>query len=332
MITITCTNCDSVLTIDDAFAGGVCRCQFCGTIQTVPAKSTSALQAAGVSKTLWQKSAPAATTLPARVETPGTGLEELGSSSGTGLGGSHLDPAAVTINSAEPVVIPTKAPPSPPMRMSIVVVCAAVVVMVGLVAALLVQRGSHGTAGTPSHTGTAAGVGGADFCGVPINAISVILLLDRGNSINESFDALKAACYRTLKQLGPDRKFQIIFWDRETGSAEFPAGGMRNATAGAIEDCQHDFQDVVAGGSTHLGGALREAIDRKPQLIMIATAKPQLDDDDAAALTASITAGVRVDFIQIGGPSTTSAVAEATRATGGHAKTLSAAELRDFSK
>lgn len=37
MISLTCTSCNRSLEIDDAFAGGVCRCQFCGTIQTVPA-------------------------------------------------------------------------------------------------------------------------------------------------------------------------------------------------------------------------------------------------------------------------------------------------------
>src|SRR4029078_3823590 len=37
MISLTCTTCSNVLSIDDAFAGGVCRCQHCGTIQTVPA-------------------------------------------------------------------------------------------------------------------------------------------------------------------------------------------------------------------------------------------------------------------------------------------------------
>lgn len=37
MIRILCASCKNVLTVDDAFAGGVCRCQFCGTIQTVPA-------------------------------------------------------------------------------------------------------------------------------------------------------------------------------------------------------------------------------------------------------------------------------------------------------
>ena len=37
VIRITCTHCRQILTIDDGFAGGVCRCQHCGTIQTVPA-------------------------------------------------------------------------------------------------------------------------------------------------------------------------------------------------------------------------------------------------------------------------------------------------------
>ena len=38
MISITCTHCKTLLEMDDAFAGGVCRCQHCGTIQTVPSQ------------------------------------------------------------------------------------------------------------------------------------------------------------------------------------------------------------------------------------------------------------------------------------------------------
>lgn len=37
MIELTCRKCRQVLCIDDGFAGGVCRCQHCGAIQTVPA-------------------------------------------------------------------------------------------------------------------------------------------------------------------------------------------------------------------------------------------------------------------------------------------------------
>src|ERR1700722_7780887 len=60
MIRITCTHCRQLLSIDDAFAGGVCRCQYCGTIQTVPAKGSSQKAAAGAakgSKTLFENKA-----------------------------------------------------------------------------------------------------------------------------------------------------------------------------------------------------------------------------------------------------------------------------------
>src|SRR4051812_17433476 len=41
MITLVCTKCGNTLRVDDGFAGGVCRCSACGTIQTVPARGQS---------------------------------------------------------------------------------------------------------------------------------------------------------------------------------------------------------------------------------------------------------------------------------------------------
>jgi hypothetical protein len=60
MISLTCTSCKKVLQIDDAFAGGVCRCQYCGTIQTVPAalkqQSRAGAPAQGTgARTLYQR-------------------------------------------------------------------------------------------------------------------------------------------------------------------------------------------------------------------------------------------------------------------------------------
>lgn len=39
MIRLSCAQCGHMLEIDAAFAGGVCRCQSCGTIQTVPRRA-----------------------------------------------------------------------------------------------------------------------------------------------------------------------------------------------------------------------------------------------------------------------------------------------------
>src|SRR5437588_11849598 len=86
MISLTCTNCQAELEMDDAFAGGVCRCQHCGTIQTVPAKSAGATAS---SKALYQKAA-------ASSESTAGGLAglDLGSSgSGLSSGGFASAPA-----------------------------------------------------------------------------------------------------------------------------------------------------------------------------------------------------------------------------------------------
>lgn len=59
MISLTCTSCKKVLQIDDAFAGGVCRCQHCGTIQTVAASLKNSPNAAGTgSRALYQRKSP----------------------------------------------------------------------------------------------------------------------------------------------------------------------------------------------------------------------------------------------------------------------------------
>src|SRR3954462_5113595 len=88
MIALTCTNCRKTLQIDDAFAGGVCRCMYCGTIQTVPSAAkgratsptaaSTVAKAAAPAKTLFQSSthAPHTTKAPPPA-TSGSGLDEL---------------------------------------------------------------------------------------------------------------------------------------------------------------------------------------------------------------------------------------------------------------
>src|SRR3954453_18971224 len=81
MISLTCAQCKAVLSVDDAFAGGACRCQHCGTIQTVPRHLKGGGSAGGAqgaatasgratqSKTLYTKQA--------RMGGSSTGLEDL---------------------------------------------------------------------------------------------------------------------------------------------------------------------------------------------------------------------------------------------------------------
>ena len=342
MISITCTNCQSVLTIDDAFAGGVCRCQFCGTIQTVPSKKKSAAHLAGATaaKTLYQQEAPAAQSPAAETEPHGTGMEDLAQVvASSGLGGSGLAGSVMTNVVAEEASAPSptpvaESPAAPPQkyRAPVVVFVAAAVVLVGVVAAIIAVRFHGARASAPQNTPTGPIATGPNFCGIPLHGSSAIFILDRGNSMADVFDALKAASYKSLKQLGPDRKFQVILWDNDAGSSEFPAGAMRNATAGAVEDCQRNFQDISASGSSHLSGALKEALERRPQTILIATAKTQLDEDDITALRNAVSNGVHVSALQIGAATRIAALEEVAKSTGGQFKLISPDELRDFSR
>src|SRR4051794_14655149 len=148
MIRLTCTKCKATLEMDEAFAGGVCRCQYCGTIQTVPAhlKATAA-------------AAPAAAAGPAGMYPPpgggaagpGTGLDELTdvvASSGLSRGAlTRPGPDAsggYAPDAGAPVVgyqTPRAGAPRKNNTTMIVVVVAAVVVLIlgGLVLYLLLR-------------------------------------------------------------------------------------------------------------------------------------------------------------------------------------------------
>ncbi|MEZ0265988.1 MAG: hypothetical protein ACAI43_14765, partial [Phycisphaerae bacterium] len=100
MIQINCTQCKTLLTIDEAFAGGVCRCQHCGTIQTVPKhlKDQAANDGGGGSggiatqvatktqKTLYQKK----TAIGDGGGNSGTGLDDLANIVSSGLTSNRL--------------------------------------------------------------------------------------------------------------------------------------------------------------------------------------------------------------------------------------------------
>ena len=336
MISITCSNCKTDLSIDDAFAGGVCRCQHCGTIQTVPSASrrpASAPQpvAKPAPKVLHQARARGS-------GTPGTGLDELADAvASSGLGGSglasgrHARPAPRTTTTAEPASDRRNAVPIVP------IVGGAVVVLIAIIIALvwIFTHGNgapHATSGGGSSGGDT--ISGPTFCGASIDASSVVFLLDRGDSIADQFDALKASAYTALEQLGPDRQFQIIMWDNDSGSTEFPQGSLHKATAGEIDNCRADFQDLVAKGETHLSGPMKEALERHPQLIVVATAKPDLDEDDSAALRSAAGKGVKVNAVQIASQSQAPnpVLKEVAQATGGSFTKITPLELRGFSQ
>jgi hypothetical protein len=332
MISLTCTNCRALLSIDDAFAGGVCRCQHCGTIQTVPSRLKSGTPKPSKvdpsTKTLYKRGRSDGTT------GSGTGLDDLaevvassgllGSGSGSGLTSSRLRRRSRADGNAP-------APRSLAPWLAI-----AGVVIVVLLAALLwmsMRRSRESIAATQQQSApqVEAQPHEASFCGIKLDAPVVIYLLDRGNATQDMFDTLKEVTYRSIESLGPDRKFQVIFWNNGQRDDAYPAGTPSYATPQNIAAARRAMDDITAFGQSDPTTALRKAIANRADLIVLATAKGlELDGafvENAMSIRGKSTA--KIDTIALG-DANSSILRDLANRTGGEYRTVSAAKLRSF--
>jgi hypothetical protein len=353
MIRLTCTSCKQLLTIDDAFAGGVCRCQYCGTIQTVPSKLKAAAAAAGgasgnAAKSLYQN--------PAATGQSGSSLENLAeivSSSGlagSGLssmtGGRRKQPAAKTPPAGKNKMIP------------LLIIGGAVIAILLAVVVVLLMRGGSSTPpantsdassqspspgptdnsstpdqsngspnGSPSGSPSPA-TAGPNFCQIPIDGQTIIYVLDNGSGTKDVFEDLLDATLRSAASLGKDRRFRVMFWDHDNG-APFPASGYSPADPDSIESARSALTNAVAYGSTEPVAAVNSALLLRPDRIILVTAKSWELDDSVADQVAAIDNGLptKIDTIAIGGSSNSKAFREIAAKTGGRYKELTSGDL-----
>ena len=278
MIVVKCSQCKAQLEMDDAFAGGVCRCHYCGTIQTVPA---AAKRQAGKSS---PDAAPAAKAPAAKA---GDGLDALAAAAAArGTGESRPGPSATTIDYARPAQQKKLGTP-------MIAALAVIVLLLGTLGWLLLARTTDVTTATvvPGTAGTSPPAGGntpptdgevteapaaalPNFCGIDLqNAPGVVYVLDRGQATADLFDALKEATYRSIESLRPGQEFQIIFWDNGADVTAYPAEGLTDPSPQEIQTAREQFADLIAGGRTSAAGALRRAVQSKPAAIVLVTAK-----------------------------------------------------------
>jgi hypothetical protein len=302
MIQLTCTHCQTVLSIDDAFAGGVCRCQHCGTIQTVPShlKNGDAVNA-GVSEARTGATGPKALYQSHRVagrsdETgSGTGLEDLADVvASSGLGDSRLSSSArgrkskrrASVDAAVAAPVPRSQ-----MPMILMIAGAALALAIGVTIWWLAAASGKRSAQTAQTSGgviaggdanagaVTAAITGPQFCGVPLSGSSIVFLLDRGDSAKDVFDAMKEATYKSIASLGSDHKFQVLLWDNKTGDAGYPSGTTTYATSENLDACRKALDDVTAEHQSSIQGPLTQAVSEGPDAIVIVTAKGfELDD------------------------------------------------------
>ena len=362
MIQLTCTNCKTVLTIDDAFAGGACRCQHCGTIQTVPVPTASSKRPATPGS-----AGPAVTTVPPKPKalyqgnaTNGgsaeDGLQALAqavasSGLGTGLTGTGLRAAAREQRAASPVPVTPKATErdNKPLIIAAIAI-GAVLLAIGGTLAYFAGRSSAAPEGDKPPAGGGPIVqpdvktpevvkvapptpvaGAANYMNLPLAGPSVIYVLDRGQGTADTFDAIKGAAHQSILSLGSERQFQILFWDRE-GEVIVTPDSLKPATEQAIEEAKKVMANTFVGGQTKAGPAAIRALAQNPAEVVIVSGKYGLDEEFVkSVLDARKSNSVKIHAVSVGSAGSPEALRQLAEKSGGQFKEITgAADLRAF--
>jgi hypothetical protein len=156
---------------------------------------------------------------------------------------------------------------------------------------------------------------------------TVVFLLDRGSSTREYFDDLKVATVRSIESLGPDRRFQVLFWDNDTKPAGFPLGSPTPASPNSVSDCRRTLDSVDAYNQSSIDAPLALAVNGNPDVIVIATCKV-LDDSFVDQVRHAIGAHpIMIDGFSLGIGSDSGPLASLARLTGGQYRVLSSQAL-----
>jgi hypothetical protein len=229
---------------------------------------------------------------------------------------------------------------------NLVIACASIigVLSIALIAVLMKSNDTKGVPTGPTLASTvtpqpaqapAKSVNGPpSFCGIPLDGETVIYVLDRGDSTRDSFSYLKDAAIKSAATLGPDRRFQIIFWNNGSDDA-YPPDYPTLATAEHLTAAQHAVDDIAAHGKTSVASAMKKAISGDPSQIVIVTGKAW-DLDDAFVATVDRYRGeknIRVHTVSIGDPGADARAMPIVAAkTGGTYKVVLESDLKEFAR
>jgi hypothetical protein len=270
--------------VDDGFAGGVCRCSACGTIQTVPARG--------------------------QVAVGGQSIFERAS-----RGGPERDALA-----EEKPATPQAARRQRSLISAGVGAAVALAIGAGVV---LHMRGGGSTkdaeGATPDDAAAPRAISGPSFGPIGLKGSGpIVYLVDRGDATRAYTASLQYAVLRSVATLGTGRKFQVRYWTADGESPAFPPtpGDADLATVARLGPW---MAEVAGGRATDASASLDAALASKPAEIIILTGKAwQLDDAFAnEAMVKLISAEVRVHAVALGGTSGNTALARITAKTGG---------------
>jgi len=309
MIQLVCSNCEASFQIDDGFAGGVCRCSACGTIQTVPTKEQIASGQTDRAGSVIFKRETASTETSKTLEQ----LSDVVSSSGlVGSTGSGLNnrinprsssPRATSLQQPRTVDrVESKSLNPKYLAAGAFVAVALIALIYGVVSSRPGKAPATSDQPDANPAAPDAITAAPRFGDIPLaSSTSVIFLVDRGDATRELLPDIKRLIERDLTTLGPTRRFQIIFWAQDGQPLAIPAT-LLPATAVNLGAISNPLDEASVGRSTDLMPALAAALLQSPSDLVVITAKGwQMDEDFAhAVLSARGQSVVRIHVVSLG--------------------------------
>jgi hypothetical protein len=306
-IKIRCSECRKKISIDEAFAGGMCRCPYCKAIVYVAEAETTPGE--GVRP-------PAPTGRPdmpqARPAAPGAAVPPPPPGA----------PAAEHIPMARPVKI---------QGIITIVLLALLALMVagGVALTLMYVRGpQYDPQPVPDDDQPVDLLGvsrrGPAVADVKLARDAVLYVLDGGSGMRDTFDAAVVMTENSILSLTEKGTFGVLLCregEDEFLSEDFQPGGEKGRTA-----AQERLRGIAPSGATDLPRALKAALERKPKTLVLFARKPVDDCLDLAQQAKE--QGVTIHALVVDGdPEVNQSMKALAEATGGTARVVSKSEL-----
>lgn len=284
MIILDCSNCGQTLEIDDAFAGGVCRCRHCGTIQTVPVDGEHMPSSTGTT-TSTSKGAVPLYRREEQHEDGTSGLDELAdvvASSGSLSSGLYRTSRSRTRKgrgadeAARDRSAGSRGRPPADRRLIFTIGLAAILAVIAAILAIILLTDASETDGaSPEATNQPP----AEFLDLPLGR-SVAFVVDRGQNSATVFGVVNDLILETIVQMPLGSEFQIIYWLRPEVDAQgdpptVPSRAMRTVSPVSLSEARRKIDEIDTGGSTIALPAVEVALRSRADTIVLITGKGQ---------------------------------------------------------
>ena len=297
---IRCDDCRKKISVDDAFAGGVCRCPYCKAIVTVAGDSTKVSHVVRPDAPIARPGAPDVAAPPAAI-------------------------AEEEIPMARPVMIQG-------VVTIVLLGLLAVMLVVGVFLVVHLVGDSNGDQAPPPPPPAINAFGWS----VPSTVAGdikietpVVYVVDGGSSMGRMLDFALRMTRASVRSLKGDQKFNVVI-SMEEGDRVLSPEGVGGGLAGDKKASEFIEQAVDAGagyGASDLARAMDAAIEKKPRTVVLFISKKQVPD--GAALAEKLkAAGVKVVALSLNSdPSSIQSAAKLAETTGGVGRSYLADEL-----